>query len=133
MSNEQKHFRDKVLSDRVTKTKVAHGKKELDVELQRLKVLKEIDKSTVGEEINLPDELRNWQQVIVIIGTLNLKSSGEVMLACKKLKYSGKITKGGVKNILLTRRKEYFKFDKAKGWLRTNKGQNEFSRLKQFI
>jgi len=29
--------------------------------------------------------------------------------------------------------KEYFNFDKDKGWVLTNKGQNEFSRLKQFI
>ncbi|MBD3388942.1 MAG: hypothetical protein GF416_07645 [Candidatus Altiarchaeales archaeon] len=29
--------------------------------------------------------------------------------------------------------KQYFRYDKQKGWTLTNKGQTEYSRLKQFI
>ena len=84
MKNEQKYFKDKALRERVAQTKVSHGKietavrareaktkEELDIELQRLNVLKEIDKSTVGEQINFPEELKKWQQLIIIIWTFN--------------------------------------------------------------
>lgn len=146
MSNEQKYVKDKDLSDKVTQTKVSHGKietvirareaktkEELDLELQRLNVLNEIDKSTVGEEFALPSELKQWQQLILIIGKLSLKSSKEVLLACKKLKYTGYNSDRRIVKILTGDKRDFFRFDKEKGWVLTNKGQNEFSRLKQFV
>ncbi|KHO45381.1 MAG: hypothetical protein QS98_C0011G0076 [archaeon GW2011_AR3] len=92
MSNEQKYIKDKNLSDSVTKTKVSHGRietadrvrkakteKELDLETRRLGLLNKIDKSTIGKELVIPKELRNWQQLILIVGTLQLKSSKEII------------------------------------------------------
>lgn len=55
------------------------------------------------------------------------------MLACKKIKYSGKLNPKRIGFIMSVAKKDYFKFDKVKGWLLANKGQMEFSRLKQFI
>jgi len=144
--NPQKYIADKNLSDNVTRTKVSHGKietttrvrqantkEELDLELQRFKILKELDKSTFGEKFVLPSSLKHWQQLILIIGTLSLKSTKEILMACIKLKYSGKLNRDRIKWFLTVSSKEYFNFDKDKGWVLTNKGQNEFSRLKQFI
>jgi len=54
-------------------------------------------------------------------------------IACKKLKYSGAANERLIGRVLACRKKEYFHFDKENGWCLTNKGQNEFSRLKQFI
>ena len=146
MSIENKYIKDKGFSDLVAKTKVSHGKietavrvreakskEELDLELQRLNILKDIDNSSISEEIKLPKELQNWQQLIVVIGNLNLKSSSEVFLACKKLGYSGTLNQKIISDTLSYRRKEFFKFDKEKGWQLTNKGQNEVSRLNQFL
>lgn len=145
MSNVQKYIQDKNLSDKVTGTKVSHGKIEtairvreaktkeaLDLELQRLEVLKQIDKSTVGNELVLPSELKNWQQLILIVGTLNLKSSKEICLACRKFRYAGKSDERRIV-ANLCRKREYFSFDKMRGWFLTNKGQTEYSRLKQFL
>ena len=144
--SQEKYLKEKNLGDSVTKTKVSHGKietvvrvreattkKDLDLELKRFNLLNEIDKSTVGEKLILPSELQHWQQLILIVGTFNLKSTTEILLACRKLKYSGMLKRGGIKHHLATNKKEYFKFDKQKGWLLTNRGQTEFSRLKQFI
>lgn len=146
MSQEQKYIKDKNLSDAVAKTKVSHGKiesvirvrnasskEELDLELKRLEILKEIDKSTVGKTLIIPKKLRNWQQLILIIGNFNLKTTTEIVLAAKKLEYSGVLSRRNIKNYLFTIKKEYFSYDKDRGWQLTNKGQNEFSRLKQFI
>jgi hypothetical protein len=146
MSKEQEYIQDKKLSDSVMKTKVAHGKietavrvreaktkKELDLELRRLNVLNRIDKSTIGEKLVLPREIKAWQELVLIIGTLSLKSSKEVMLAGKKLGYSGKLDSRIIKNTLVTAQKRYFIFDEQNGWRLTNQGQNEFARLKQFI
>lgn len=146
MSKEQKYAQDKALSDSVTKTKVSHGKietavrvrnaetkSELDLELQRLRVLNQIDKSTFAEEFILPSEIKHWQQLILIVGKLSLKSSKEILLACKKFKYSGTLNERRIRRVLACRKKEYFHFDKENGWRLTNKGQNEFSRLNQFI
>lgn len=144
--NPQKYIKDKNLSDNVTRTKVSHGKietairvreaktkAELDLELKRFKILKELDKSTFGEEFVLPSTIKHWQQLVLIIGTLSLKSTNEILMACKKLKYSGKLDRNRIKWFLTVSSKDYFNFDKEKGWVLTNKGQNEFSRLKQFI
>jgi hypothetical protein len=146
MSNENKYIVDKRFSNLVAKTKVSHGRietaikvrkaeteKELNLESKRLKILNEIDKSDISEKINLPKELQNWQQLIVVIGNLNLKSITEVSLICKKLGYRGSLNKHTIKNFLITHKKTYFKYDKEKGWKLTNKGQNEFTRLKEFI
>jgi len=81
----------------------------------------------------LPSTLKHWQQLVLIIGTLSLKSTNEILMACKKLKYSGKLDRNRIKWFLIVSSKEYFNYDKEKGWVLTNKGQNEFSRLKQFI
>lgn len=144
--SEQKYLQDKNLSDLVTKTKASHGriettirvreaksKNELDLELKRLRVLNEIDKSTAGEKIVLPHELRNWQQLVLIIGSLNLKNTREISIACKKLGYKGKPDRRRIKHLVGYYFRDYFKYDKEGGWFLTNKGQNEFSRLKQFI
>lgn len=144
--SEQKYSKDKNLSDLVAKTKVSHGrieaavrvreaksKKEMDIEIKRLKILNEIDKSSIGEKIILPSELKHWQQLVLIIGSLNLKTTTEILLACKKLGYSGKLDTERIVWWLGSDKKEYFEYDKERGWFLTNKGQNEFSRLKQFI
>lgn len=146
MSTEQNYVKKKNESDAVTKTKVSHGmietairvrnaktKNELNLEAQRLDILNKIDKTTIGENIVLPFELQHWQQLILIVGTFRLKSTMEILLACRKLKYSGKLNRRNIKNHLTTYKKEYFKFDSQEEWILTNKGQNEFSRLKQFI
>lgn len=146
MSTEQNYIKKKNESDAVIKTKVSHGKietairvrnaktkNELDLEARRLNILNDIDKTTIGENIILPSELQHWQQLIIIVGTFKLKSTTEIFLACKKLNYSGKLNRKSIKNHLITFKKEYFKFDAKDGWLLTNNGQNEFSRLKQFI
>lgn len=145
MSTEQNYIKKKNEGDAVTKTKVSHGKiettvrvrnaktkEELDLETQRLNILNDIDKTTTGENIILPSELQHWQQLILVVGALRLKSATEILLACRKLKYSGKLDKDRI-GCFLNRKKEYFKFDKQEGWLLTNKGQNEFSRLRQLI
>lgn len=145
MSTEQSYIKKRNEGDAVTRTKVSHGKietairvrtaktkEELDLEAQRLSILNDIDKTTIGENIVLPSELQNWQQLILIIGNLKLKSTTEILLACKRLKYSGKLSRERIKPCLYWK-KDYFKFDAQKGWLLTNKGQDEFSRLKQFI
>lgn len=144
--SEQKYIKERKRSDSVSKTKVSHGrietavrvreaksKEELDLEARRLNLLNKIDKTSIGEEIVLPSELQNWQQLIIIIGSFNLKSTSEILLACKKLKYSGSLTRNGIQTHTTKGKKEYFKFDKKKGWQLTDMGQNEFSRLKQFI
>jgi len=142
----QKYMKDKEISDSITQTKVSHGrietvmrvrnaktKKELDMELKRLKILKELDNSIIGKEFNFPSSIKHWQQLILIIGKLQLKSTNEILLACKKLNYAGKLDKQRIKFFLVFSKKEYFNYDKEKGWNLTNKGQNEFSRLNQFI
>src|SRR3989344_3702097 len=103
-NNEIKYVKDTNLSNQVTKTKVSHGriettirvrsartKNELDLEARRLKLLNNIEKTTTGESFILPSELKNWQQLILILGTLKLKSTTEVVLACKKFNYSGSL------------------------------------------
>lgn len=135
MSTEQGYVRKKSESDAVVKTKISHGKiettmrvrnaktkDELDLEAQRMNILNDIDKTTVGENMVLPSELKNWQQLILIVGTLRLKSTTEIILACRKLKYSGKLDKKRIKAFLITWKKEYFRFDSQEGWLLTSAG-----------
>lgn len=145
--SEQKYHKDKSLSDSVTKTKVSHGrietavrvrnaksKGELDLELKRLNVLNEIDKSSVPIELKIPPELKKYQQLILIIGSLRLKSTTELYLAAKKLGYTGALNRKRIKTMLFEKQhKHFFKYDKGKGWHLTNEAQNEFSRLKQFL
>ena len=144
--DEQKYKKDEIISNQVVKTKISHGKietavrvrnaaskKELDLELKRLKILNEIDKSTVGEKFNIPSELKHWQQLVIIVGSLRLKTTKEILLACKKLGYSGKLDRARIKHFLTYTRKDYFEFEKEKGWFLTPKGWNEYSRLKQFL
>ena len=132
--------------DAVARTKTAGGriqsadrirgaktKEDLDLEAKRLHLLKEIDKTSVGEQIIIPRKLKKYQQLILIIGSLNLMSSTEVALACKKLGYSGKLSNKLIKQQLVWRGKKYFSWNKQKGWRLTDKGEKEFSRLKQFI
>lgn len=146
MSTEQNYIKKKNEGDAVAKTKVSHGKietairvrnaktkEELDLETQRLNILNDIDKTTTGENIILPSELQHWQQLILIVGTLRLKSATEILLAGRKLKYSGKLDKERIGWFMSSKKKEYFKFDSQEGWLLTNKGQNEFSRLRRLI
>ncbi|PIT84873.1 hypothetical protein COU37_01285 [Candidatus Micrarchaeota archaeon CG10_big_fil_rev_8_21_14_0_10_45_29] len=146
VKNEAKNFNDKTKSDAVARTKVSHGRietairvrtatttKELDLETRRLNLLNKLDKTTLAEELILPKELHGWQQLVLVIGTLNLKSSKEVYLACKRLGYSGGLHPQRISAILASKKKEYFKFYKEKGWTLTNAGDNEFSRLKQFL
>ncbi|MEK6757687.1 MAG: hypothetical protein AABX88_01025, partial [Nanoarchaeota archaeon] len=137
--------KDNQLSNSVAKTKVSHGrietavrvrnaknKKELDLELKRLKILNLIDHSSIGEDIKLPNEIRAFQQLILIIGKLNLKTTREILLACKKLGYKGELERSRIKCLMYSY-KDFFIFDKQKGWKLTNKGQTEFSRLNQFL
>lgn len=145
-ANEQKYIKDKKLSDSVTRTKTAHGKietairvrnaktkNELDLETIRLKLLKEIESSTKGENIRLPIEFKKFQQIIILVGTFNLKTTTELMLLCKKFNYQGNISEGAMKSIMVDHHKDLFFYDKEKGWQLTSKGQTEFSRLKQLI
>jgi hypothetical protein len=116
----------------IDKVREAKSKKELNLEIKRLGLINEIDKSTIGETLKLPKELQNWQQLILIIGNLNLKTSTEVLLACKKLGYSGILKNNIIKDTLSYIKKEFFKFDKETGWQLTNLGEKEFLRLKNF-
>jgi hypothetical protein len=147
MEESDKQIKEKRRSDAVAATKTSHGriettervreaksKGELDLELKRLKILNEIDKSTTAEEISLPCELKGYQQLIIIIGNFNLKSTSEILLVCKKLGYKGKLSRISIKRTIKgAKPKVFFKYDKINGWGLTERGQKEFSRLRQIL
>ena len=145
MSKTQKYTSGKEHADYVTRRKVSHGlietadrvrkaenKKELDLEAKRIGLLKKIDVASLSESLRLPNDLKAYQQLILIIGHLNLKTTTEVCLACKKCGYKGSLNKSSVKMLLKYR--DLFRYDhENKFWKLTNNGDNEFARLKIFI
>jgi len=144
--SESKSLKEGLRRDAVARTKIAGGrietaerirqaktKTELDIEAKRLNLLKKVDETTGGKRMIIPKELRNYQQLILVIGQLNLKSTTEIEVACRKLGYSGNCDGKTIQHCLVERKKDYFSYDKQKGWLLTDKGEKEFSRLKQFI
>ncbi len=145
MSNPERSIQDETETKLAMKQRITHRRIESLKEIQNCnpqelkhikkkeKFIEDIERKIEKSNILFSDSVKDYQQLILIIGQMKFKTTFEILLGCKKIGYSGKLDRNRIKYFMTFSSKKYFKYDPINGWGLTREGRDEFLRLKSFL